>query len=185
MPQLFSSLPKYLEYRFGAVLDPDGSSQNFVRDDSRIAIGVHLELPFHGRISALTTTQQYDFDGLGIDDITEGVVRVKSLNELPLDAGVQVYFVDISGTVLDSLFANPSIIEGAQVNAEGFTEDNAEVITEVPVTQAKVDRINQAEYLLVRAEMYTTNAGTVPVKFSLNDHIQVSIGFQAKVKYKL
>ena len=185
MAQLFSSLPYYLEHHFGAVLDPPGNTQDFVLDNSRLAIGVHLELPFHGKISTLTISKQYDFDGLGIDDIRESIVRVKTINELPLDAAVQVYFVDVSGAVLDSLFTNPSIIEGAQVDADGFTQDNAELITEVPVVQAKVDRINQAEYLLVRAEMNTTNQGTVPVKFSVTDKLQVSIGLQAKAEYKL
>jgi hypothetical protein len=185
LPELFSSLPYYLKYQFGAVLDPPDNAQNFVLDNSSLAIGVHLELPFHGKISALTITKQFDFDGLGIDEIREGVVRVKTLNEIPLDAAVQVYFVDASGAVLDSLFTNPSIIEGAQVDADGFTQDNAMVITEVPVIQAKVDRINEAEYLLVRAEMYTTSQGTVPVKFSATDQLEVSIGLQGKVEYKL
>lgn len=185
MAELFSSLPYYLEYQFGAVLDPPGNTQNFVLDSSRLAIGVHLELPFHGKISSLTISKQYDFDGLGVGDIGESIVRVKTINELPLDAAVQVYFVDATGVVLDSLFTNPSIIEGAQVDPEGFTQDNAEVITEVPVVQEKADRINEAEYLLVLAEMHTTNQGTVPVKFSVTDKLQVSIGVQGTVEYKL
>jgi hypothetical protein len=185
MPQLFSSLPYYLEYQFGAVLDPPGNTQNFVLDNSRLAIGVHLELPFHGKISALTISKQYDFDGLGVDEIRESIVRVKTLNEIPLDAALQVYFVDVTGVVLDSLFTNPSIIEGPQVDADGFTQDNAEVIMQVPVTQEKVDRINQAEYLQIRAEMQTTNQGTVPVRFSVTDKIHISISLQGKVEYKL
>jgi hypothetical protein len=183
--QLFSSLPYYLEYGFGAVLDPPGNTQNFVLDSSRVAIGVHLELPFHAKVSVLTVSKEYDFDGLGIDDIGECIVRVKTVNELPLDAAVQVYFLDGNDVVLDSLFANPSIIEGAQVDADGFTPDHVELITEVPVTQEKVDRINLAEHLLVRAEMHSTNQGSVPVKFSVIDKLQVSIGVRAKVKYKL
>lgn len=183
--QLFSSLPYFFDYEFGAVLDPPGNTQNFVLDDSRLAIGVHLELPFHGKISSLTISKEYEFDGLGIDDIHEGVVKVKTVNELPLDAAVQVYFVDGAGTVLDSLFTNRSIIKGAQVDADGFTQDNAAVITEVPLIQAQVDRINQAEALVVRAEMQTTNQGTVPVKFSGADQLYISIGLHAKVQYKL
>ena len=185
MGQLFSSLPYYFEYDFGAVLDPPGNAQDFVLDNSRLAIGVHLELPFHGQISALTISKQYDFDGLGIDDIGESIVRVKTINALPLDAAVQVYFVDVSGVVLDSLFTTPAIIEGAQVDAEGFTQGDAKVITEVPILKEKVDRINQAEYLLVRAEVHTTNKGTEPVKLSITDKLQISIGLQTKVEYKL
>jgi hypothetical protein len=146
---------------------------------------VHLELPFHGRVSALTISRQFDFDGLGIDDISESIVRVKSLNELPLDAAVQVYFVDGTGVVVDSLFSNPSIIEGAPVDADGFTQEGAEVIMEVPVTQEKINRINQAESILVRAEVHSTNQGAEPVKFSVTDKLQLSIGLEGKVEYKL
>jgi hypothetical protein len=185
LAQLFSSLPYFFDYEFGAVLDPPGNTQNFVLDNSRLAIGVHLELPFHGKISSLTISKEYEFDGLGIDDIREGVVKVKTINELPLDAAVQVYFMDGTGAVLDSLFTNRSIIEGAQVDADGFTQDNAEVIMEVPLLQGQVDRINQAESLLVRAEMQTTNQGAVPVKFSGADQLHISIGLHTKVQYKL
>ena len=185
MAQLFSSLPYFLEYQFGAVLDPPGNTKNFVLDNSRLAIGVHLELPFHGKISSLTISKQYDFGGLGIDDIGESIVRVKTINEFPLDAAVQVYFVDVSGAVLDSLFTNPSIIGAAQVDSDGFTDDNTEVITEISVAREKADRINQAEYLSIRAEMRTTNQGTVPVKFSATDRLHVSIGVQGAVEYQL
>jgi hypothetical protein len=185
LDQLFSSLPYYLEYRFGAVLDPAGNTEDFVLDSSRLAIGVHLELPFHLKTPALTISRQYDFDGLGIDDITEGTVSVKTVNELPLGAAVQVYFVDANDVVLDSLFTNPSVIEGAQVGADGFTDDNAGLITEVPISQGKLDRINQAKYLSVSAVLSTTNQGTVPVKFSVTDKLQVSIGLRAKVEYNL
>lgn len=185
MEELFSTLPYYLEYGFGVVLDPLDNAQDFVFDDSRLAVGVHLELPFHGKLAALTISREYDFDGLGIDDIQEGLVSIKTINELPLDAAVQVYFVDASGTVLDSLFANPSIIKGAQVNSDGFAEGHAEVISEVPVLQEKVDRINQAEQLMVRAVLHTTDQGAVPVKFAAEDKLQISIGLRAKVPYEL
>lgn len=183
--QLFSPLPYYLDYEFGAALDPAGNTEDFVLDSSRLTIGVHLELPFHGKISGMAISKQYEFDGLGIDDIREGVVSVKTVNELPLDVAVQVYFLDAGGAVLDSLFTDPSIIEGAQVDTDGFTQDPTDVITEVPIMQAKVDRINQAEHLALYAVMHTTNQGSVPVKFSLTDKLQISLGLKAKVKYEL
>lgn len=185
MAELFSSLPYYLEYQFGAELDPPGNTKNFVLDTSRLAIDVHLEMPFHGKISALTISEDYLFDGLGIDDMLGATVRVKTVNELPLDAAVQVYFADANGVVLDSLFTDKSIIEGAQVDADGFTQGNAEIIIEVPIAQAKVDRINEAERLFVRAELHTTEQGTVPVKFSVTDQLQISISLHGKAEYNL
>ena len=71
------------------------------------------------------------------------------------------------------------------MDSDGFTDDNTEVITEISVAREKADRINQAEYLSIRAEMRTTNQGTVPVKFSATDRLHVSIGVQGAVEYQL
>ena len=71
------------------------------------------------------------------------------------------------------------------MDADGFTQENAAVITEVSVTQEKLDRINQAEQLFVRAEMHTTNQGTTPVKFSVADKLHISLSIHTKVEYKL
>lgn len=68
LPQLISSLPNYLSYWFGLTLNPaPASTKNFVFDDSRVTVGLHLELPFHGSLSGLTISKRFDFDGLGID----------------------------------------------------------------------------------------------------------------------
>jgi hypothetical protein len=186
IPQLISSLPNFLSYRFGIGLNPGLSpAKNFVMDDSRLNIGVHLELPFHGRMSGLSISKQFDFDGLGIDDIEQSFIKLKTVNELPLDVDIQIYFTDVSGNVLDSLFTNPSIIKGANVDANGFTETGAEWTSEVTVTQAKIDRIEQAEYLVMTATMSTTNKGTVPVKFAATDKIKIALGVHTRITYEL
>lgn len=186
IPQLISSLPNFLSYRFGLGLNPaPSSSKNFVMDDSRLNIGVHLELPLHGRMSGLSISKQFDFDGLGIDDVAQSFIRLKTINELPLDVNIQVYFTDVSGNVLDSLFTNPSVIQGADVDADGFTQTSAELISELTISQAKVDRIEQAEYLVLTATMSTTSNGTIPVKFSATDQIRISLGVNTRIKYEL
>ena len=185
--QLISSLPKYLFYQFDFTLNPPppAASRNFVLDDSRLTIGVHLELPFHGRVSGLSLSRQFDFDGLGIDNVEESFIIVKTVNESPLEASVQLYFVDSDGTVLDSLFTTRSILKGAPVDANGFTQGETAVTTEVTVTQSKVDRIEQAEFLVINAVMATTNNGAVPVKFSAIDKLKVTVGVKTQLEYEL
>jgi hypothetical protein len=56
---------------------------------------------------------------------------------------------------------------------------------EVPVTQAKVDRIDQATHVVLVATMITVNNGTVPVKISSTDKLQVILGVNTRVKYNL
>lgn len=184
--QVLSSLPNYLSYQLLMMLNPPPAvSKNFVLDDSRLALGIHLELPFHGRVRELSLSKRFDFEGLGIDDVAESSIKLKTINELPLDAKVQVYFVDNSGTVLDSLFTNPSILKGAAVDANGFTNTPAEVVSQTPITQAKVNRIEQAEFLVITAVMHTTNNGAVPVKFAATDKLKITLGVNTRVEYKL
>jgi hypothetical protein len=133
----------------------------------------------------LTLTKHYDFSGLGIDDVTQSKIKLKTVNGSPMDMAVQIYFVDDVGTVLDSLFTDPNIIEGAPVDANGFSTGDTAVLTEVSLTQEKVDRIEQASQIVLSAVVYTTNNGTVPVKFSADDRFEVILGVSTKMKYKL
>jgi hypothetical protein len=183
--QLISALPRYLTHRVTATLNPAGSTKNFVLDTSKVSVGVHLELPFYGKASSLSMSKRYDFNGLGIDDVQQSKIKIKTINETPFDAFMQIYFIDVSGVVVDSLFINRSILKGAPIDALGNAQGDAQVLMEVPVTQAKVDRINQAKYISVYAAMSTTNNGAVPVKVSSEDGLKVYIGVNTHLKYNV
>jgi hypothetical protein len=148
-------------------------------------VGVHLELPFHGSAQALTMSKRFDFDGLGIDDVEDTKFKVKTVNETPLDAYVQVYFTDGLGNVLDSLFSSTAVLKGAPVDADGFTTGAEEVTTIIDLTQDKADRIDQASYMLITTVIFTTNNGTVPVKFAPDDQVKVNIGLSTRFGYKI
>lgn len=185
LPELLSYLPKYLSYQFNLELNPGNlSTKNFVVDTSRLTIGVHLELPFHGSVSGLTLQRDYEFDGLGIDDIEQSSIHLKTVNGSPVDMAVQVLFVDESMTVLDSLFTNPKILESAPVNAQGFSTGVSTFETDVKLSQAKIDRIEQAERIVIRASVVTANDGNTPVRFSADDEFNVVIGVKTKMSYK-
>jgi hypothetical protein len=185
LSQILSQLPRYLTYKFGFRLNPTGQTKNFVLDDSKLDIGVHLDLPFHGSFSALTITKNYEFAGLGIDELADSKVVVKTTNETPLEAQVQAYFLDSNGNVLETLFINPAILDGAPVNGSAETQGTSSVITTVTLTDEKIDRMNQATTLQIVATLFTTDAGSVPVKFSAIDKLKVSIGVNTQVEYKV
>ena len=185
LPKLISVLPKYLSYQFDLTLNPNGPVKNFVQDDSKVKVLVDLDLPFHLKASALALTREYDFDGLGIDEVGETKIVVKTTNEAPLDAFVQVYFASSTGAILDSLFTNRSILKSPPVDANGFTQTSASLTQEVALTNAKIDRINQATKLMITAVMFTSSNGTVPVKLTSADKLKVSIGLSSKIEFTI
>jgi hypothetical protein len=185
LAQLLSALPRTFSYGFGLQLNPGGQTSNFVLDDSELSIGVHLELPFHGKFAGLTVTKNYDFDGLGIEELADSKIIVRTTNETPLEAQVQIYFLDANGNVLETLFTDPSILGGAPVDANAETQGSSYVTTEVTLTNERIDRMNQATQLQFAATLFTTDGGSVPVKFSTLDKLKISIGVRTSVEYKV
>jgi hypothetical protein len=79
------------------------------------------------------------------------------------------------------LFIDATIVRAAPVDATGFTQSANEYISVVPISKAKIDRINQATQIEIEATLSTTNGGTVPVKFSTIDRLDVAIGVHTRV----
>jgi hypothetical protein len=181
---LIGSLPAYLSYSFSSTLNPGSAvPQNFVLDTSRVRIAIHAELPFHGSAEEISFSKRLTFSGIGIDSVGETSIKIRTSNEFPFDARIQAYFLTSGGAVIDSLFLDATIIRAAPVDADGFTQAANEFITLVPLTQAKIDRIDQATQIEIAASISTTNNGTVPVKFSATDRLLVDIGVHTRLRY--
>jgi hypothetical protein len=183
---IIGSLPAYLSYSFSSTLNPGSAvPQNFVLDTSRVHIAVHAELPFHGQAEEISFSKRMSFGGIGVESIDETAFKIRTTNEFPFEAKIQAYFLSSTGVVIDSLFTDATIIKAADVDASGFTTSANEFITSVPVTQAKIDRINQATEIEIAAGISTTNNGTVPVKFSTTDRLSVAIGVHTRIRYNI
>jgi hypothetical protein len=183
---LVSALPTKLRCEFTGSLNPGNTTNNFVLDTSKVEVGVNFELPLYGQVKGLALDKSFDFSGIGIDDLDEATLVVKTVNKLPLDVYLQVYFVDGNGTTLDSLFTDGQVlIKAAPVDAGGVPVSAGEVVRETPVSQAKVDRINSATTLVLATAVSTTNNGTVPVKIMTTSNLLIDVGVRARIKYSI
>ena len=184
--QIASSLPHDLVYQFSGQLNPGNAPKNFVLDTSRLMIGVDFQLPLYGQLSGLAMSKTYDFNGIGIDNIEKSVITVKTINEFPLDAYLQVYFVNSTGATVDSLFAdNKVLIKAAPVDGNGISTSPSEVLKQVTLDKTRIEKINTASFLTVGASINTTNNGTVPVKITFDTKLKVNVGVNTHVQYSL
>jgi hypothetical protein len=111
---------------------------------------------------------------------------VKTINEFPLDAYLQVYFVNSMGATVDSLFAdNKVLIKAAPVDGNGISTSPSEVLKQVTLDKNRIDKINTASFLVVGASINTTNTGTVPVKITFDTKLKVNVGVNTHVQYSL
>lgn len=185
LPQFLSSLPSKLEVDFDAVLNPSGAtSQNFVLDESEIDVQLRLEVPLVGRFQELIASDTVDFNGEDIlQDLESILVQTRTINELPFDLDLQIFFIDAQGNVVDQLFDN-----GSQLLISGEVDDNGDVISSsesvlrTTINEAKAERLENAVSAIISTSISTFNNGAQSVKITESQQVTIKLGIEAVLK---
>jgi hypothetical protein len=184
-----------LQYSVRAEANPDGPRSNFIMDDSELAINVEGRIPMDLRIEDfvlsdtfnfdLTEDEDADFTSENIDNLK---MQMKTDNGMPLDLGLQLYFVDSAQNwlTLDSLFAGPTnILESGKVDVSGdVTESTPKDIT-IELTRSQIDNLMDADKLLMKAYAETAEGGTRDVKFYADYALYFKLGAQVEINYTI
>lgn len=185
---IVADAPEEILYRFNGIINPQPAptaQKQFVTDTSRLDIEYRLELPLSGLAGDLAYTKSFDFEGIGIDELEDLAIRTVARNRFPLEMTMQVYFED-NGTVLDSLFIlGEKVIEEAPADANGFSTAQSTTISEIPISDDKLDRISQANQIRVRFTINTFNNEQQFVKIKNEDRLELEIGITGRIRYDL
>ncbi len=123
--------PTNIKFTSQGISNPDGpgSAYNFVTDNSQFRVNSELYLPLHLRADgfSLKDTVELNMNDIIGDstDITELTAKFKTINELPADVDFQVYFLDSTYAMVDTLFNE----EDRPVIASASTDNNGEMIS--------------------------------------------------------
>jgi hypothetical protein len=191
--ELIASLPDQLEFDISVSTgNPDGlDEQNFLLDTSKIRVEAEVELPLWFRTSGYTLKDTIEDIELGtilenVDFVERAYVRLLTTNELPLEAAIQVYFVDAGYAVLDSLFdAREVILEAAPVDANGeldrtlLVEDN---LFEVELYREDLDKLTDAVHIIFTAHLVTSDEGSSSVKIYSQYRLVYDVAMEADFK---
>lgn len=186
LSEIISSNPRKLSYELGALANPDNDASitGFILDTSRFAVDVEVELPVWLSASNFTVEEVSEFDASFFDDIESAEFKLITENGLPIEAGVQVYFMDENNVVLDSLFnsGNMTLIPAAEVNGEGevTAKSSSENIAEFSID--RIAKIQNATQISIKGIVSTAEMGTVTVKFYTNYGMSFKLGAIAKLK---
>ena len=184
---IISFLLKQIVYQSRTDFNPDGKVQrNFISDTSGIGIDVFLKIPFEGRVERFFLVDTIDLDFEIAEDIEKGTVRVIADNSFPVDAKLQLYFLDSLYNPIDSLFYYdnelPSSIPAANVDVNGDAIGSNRSITEAIVNRERLDRLDDGRFAVISAELNTTNStqGQI-VRFKPNHRLDIAIGLKAAI----
>lgn len=186
LSDIISSSPTQLSYQLSAMTNPDNdpSVTGFVLDTSQFSVDVEIELPIWLSASNFAVEEVSEFDASFFEDIESAEFKLITENGLPIEAGVQVYFMDENNVILDSLFdiSNMTLIPAAEVNAQGEVTSKGSSENIAEFTAERIAKIQNATQISIKGMISTAEMGTVAVKFYTDYGMNFKLGVIAKLK---
>lgn len=182
LPDILAWQPNTISYSFEGIVNPNANDEvHFVLDTSRIGADINLELPMIGRFRNLTFTENYDFNGSDLEEVEYALFRLYSSNGFPINADVQLYFLNSTGTLIDSL-----IYDDRKVLEAGLTDNNGKVTSptekniDVLIPSDRLVPISAASSLLLRATLDTPENETRSVRIYDVDRLTIKLAVQTE-----
>ncbi|MFZ9847976.1 MAG: hypothetical protein ACO3EE_07480 [Flavobacteriales bacterium] len=185
---VLTSNPKTIIYGLSAATNPNGFGLNFITDSSAIDVSMEMDVPLYGSMSGFMIKDTLAFPAEAFKNVYTATLRSIITSEFPVEANVQMYFLDGSYAMVDSLF--PSGYE--QVVPSSIIDGNGELVaasapktTDMTVSVAMAEKLKAAKYIVVATKLATANNGTQAAKFYSTYKMNVKLGILAKVNINI
>jgi hypothetical protein len=183
---LLNIAPHTLSYKVTG--DVGSQNQNhFLLDTSRFMTEVEFLLPLDLSITEFSLEDTLEFDvgeeGLDTTLIKHVIINLSTVNELPFELGLQVYLLDTSETVLDSLFNDEAVfLSSSEVDNEGKLLHASENSNSIDFPTEKLGILEETESLWIKARMVTAESGVPFVKFYSDYTLDFKMSFYAELR---
>jgi|GEM_PF-456807 len=163
-----------------------GTSSNFVIDTNRLAVDVKVELPLYGRAWDFRLADTLDFEfgeDADMSKIEYMSFRVNTDNYFPVDGTIQVYFLDGSNVILDSLLIPAQqVIHAAPVGAgpDYRVTTAVHAMVESRIDQPRLTNLEPTRKVVVVGKLATISNGTQIVKIYSDYYLDFRLGIRAK-----
>lgn len=184
-----------ITHDFAAEVNPSGlGNYNFARLNDAIEVIADIELPFYGYSDHFTIidTVEVPFDEAEdfADNVEKALLRINAKSFFPLDGILKLYFADENYVVLDSVLADNQFIirSGVVEETNPFDGNTYRVIAptntnnDIELDTARINSLFDSKYLLLAADLTTTNDANDNIKLFADDYIEVRIGLRVKLK---
>lgn len=183
----FTYTPNELNYTISPSLASDQYT-NFVEDQSRFKAYLEAEFPMDGILKWYSLQDTiYDIDLPDEDYIQSVLLKIKTVNSMPLDIQLQGYWLDSLGNMIDSLIIpDKRIARSGVVDHHGEVTQQSTEYTEILYDKDRYNKVKRARRLLLEGYLLTTDQGNRPVKFFSHNalNLQLSILVNAKVEFE-
>lgn len=183
---LLNIAPHTLSYK---VLGDIGSQNpsHFLLDTSRFMTELEFLVPLDLAFTEYSLSDTLEFalgeEGVDTSFVKNVVIKLATVNELPIELGLQVYLLDISENILDSLFnGDPVFLASSEVDSEGKLLHASESSHNIDFPAEKLGTLEETEYIWIKARMHTAESGVPFVKFYSDYSLDFDISFFAELR---
>jgi hypothetical protein len=162
--------------------DPTNLNSGFLLDDSGVRFKMDASFPLKASAKNFTYTDTKAVNFKNFTEVTDVEFKIVTDNTLPVDIGMQIYFLDSTNTKVDSLKA---IVAKAAPVSSGFVVGSTSNTTLIPVGIAQFNNIKTATKMIVTSQLTTTGNGTESVNLKADQKLFLNIGLKAKTDYKV
>ncbi|MCK5135314.1 MAG: hypothetical protein KAR19_05955 [Bacteroidales bacterium] len=185
---IFAAAPSGITYNLiGRTAAGTEADQHFILDTSGLDLTLEFLLPLDFKSSGFSLQDTMEFE-LGEDGIDTSLVKfaqinMTTLNELPIELMLQVYLLDETYAVIDSVFnADAVLLQASLVDTDGKLNEPMEETNTVAFPAEKLGRLENVSFMLVEARMITSAGGEQFVKlysqYSLDFEISMLANFR-------
>ncbi len=116
--------PNRVTGKIALEINPENNESNFISRGTSLDVNFEVELPIYGSLADFSLIDTTDIDFGDVVDSADDIQEIEQLdvrlfvrNALPIEAGVQLIFLDDNFNRIDSLFAEPTtVIPAAQID---------------------------------------------------------------------
>ncbi|KAB2814404.1 hypothetical protein [Phaeocystidibacter luteus] len=184
-----ANVPNTILYSGAGIMNPQGETgtDNFITADGEMQVGLRIDLPLALRTQNLIFQQEIgnlDFGGLTeqTDAVEELTLKFHVENEFPFDADMKLQFYQ-NDVLTDSVLLD--LFDAAPVDGNGRSTGYQITDEDEVLSGDKINRLLQADRLVMTITLNTTNNGNTTVKLYEDYDILVQLGVDAKLNYDL
>ena len=189
--QLIEAFPNKADFDIDIAVNPNGNVSNyhdFVLYGGSIAGYIDVEVPLSFRANQLVVADTTPFtlgNSTELERLTEATLLVNATNGFPLDADLQLYFLNAGGTRLDSLFSPNLVLKSAALDAQNLAGSATKSAGSIKLDQAKLGRLKAATQVVLMARLNTLQ-GSLNANAphpTLYEQNKIAIQLTAKLTY--
>ncbi len=163
--------------------DENNKQSGFVLDDSGVKFKIDANIPLITAAKNFIFLDTLNVNFTDFNEITNVEFKVITDNSLPVDLGIQAYFLSSSNTIIDSLTAgNQALIVKSANTFNGQVVSMTSNTTVINIDPNRFSNIRNARKIIVKSILTTAFDGSTPVFLKADQKFLIRIGLRAKAK---